>query len=63
MFRQLRLAYETPRILVRGVFLCENVATCVSTNGVIRQNGWEDPLEPELGGQEDPDGDMWVTFD
>jgi hypothetical protein len=57
-----REKYETPQASVREVFLLEGLPDmCTSTHGVIRQNSWE--TGETYGGQNDPDGDVWVTFD
>jgi hypothetical protein len=56
--------YKTPLAMVRGVFLCEDVAdTLASVRGSIVQEDW-DPLDNEdIGLGADPQGNITFHFD
>jgi hypothetical protein len=61
-FEALKEVYKTPRVQIRGVFLCENVAVETSVlTGNITQEAWGG--DTTLGeAATDPDGDVWLGF-
>jgi hypothetical protein len=56
--------YKTPLAMVRGVFLCEDVAdTLVSTRGNIRQEDWDPSDNLDIGtGVSDPQGNINLIY-
>jgi hypothetical protein len=60
----LKNEYETPRALVRGVFLCDNLADTVSVlTWDISQDDWSTSLEETVGeGLDNPEGNITVRF-
>jgi hypothetical protein len=61
LLKEVREVYKTPRIEVRGVFLCEDVAiqTSVKVNPIM-QNDWATP--DEWVGHDNWDGDIDLRF-
>jgi hypothetical protein len=57
----LKEEYETPRVQIRGVFLCEDVAAPVSVLGAITQEDWGNDItvNPAIA---DGGGDYWLSF-
>jgi hypothetical protein len=58
----LKERYKAPRVEVRGVFLCENLAApAVSVLGAITQEDWggDVTVNPTLA---DGSGDFWLSF-
>jgi hypothetical protein len=60
----LKDVYKTPLAVVRGVFLCDNLAdTLASVRGSIVQEDW-DPLDnTDIGLGADPQGNITFHFD
>jgi hypothetical protein len=54
--------YKTPLAVVRGVFLCEDVAAPVSALGAITQDDWSGSVEESTGGGTNPDGNISLVF-
>jgi hypothetical protein len=55
--------YETPRVQVRGVFLCDNLAVPVSVwMGTIDQDDWVGSPEETVGDGADTAGDIGIQF-
>jgi hypothetical protein len=60
-FEALKEVYKTPRISVRGVFLCDEVAVPISaTLGTIKQEQWGTAEVPV--GDTNSDGDIWINI-
>jgi hypothetical protein len=55
--RLLKDKYETPRIGVRGVFLCENVAVIQSPVKRVELEDWTNGTA-----QSEADGDIWLPL-
>jgi hypothetical protein len=53
----LKEVYETPRILVRGVFLCDNLMDCQSPVKRVTLEAWEPGVE-----QSTADGDITLAL-
>jgi hypothetical protein len=59
--RHLKDEYKTPLAMVRGVFLCDNIAdTMVSARGSIRQEDWDVSDDQEVGAGTNPQGNINV---
>jgi hypothetical protein len=59
--RLLKDVYETPRISVRGVFLCDNLADTVSVLTIeITQEEWG--TDVTLGDEAGEGGDLWLGY-
>jgi hypothetical protein len=60
--RLLKEVYKTPRVQIRGVFLCEDVAVPVSVFFEnVTQDDWGSG-ETLVGNGTDERGDVWVKF-
>jgi hypothetical protein len=58
----LKKEYKTPRICVRGVFLCDEVAVPVSVlTAGITQEGWGDS-DVTYGDETAEGGDLWLGY-
>jgi hypothetical protein len=53
----LKEVYKTPRILVRGVFLCDNLMDCQSPVKRVTLDAWEPGVE-----QSAADGDITLAL-
>jgi hypothetical protein len=54
-----KMEYETPRASVRGVFLCENVASTSVKVAPFTQNDWGN--DQQIGaGTANLEGDLWM---
>jgi hypothetical protein len=54
----LKSEYKTPRVQIRGVFLCDNVAVETSVlTGNITQEAWGGDTTYGVG---NADGDLWL---
>jgi hypothetical protein len=61
-YKVLNREYKTPLAQVRGVFLCENVATASVLTVEISQEGWG-TTEIVLGEEStNSDGDVWLGY-
>jgi hypothetical protein len=57
--KALKEEYKTPRIEVRGVFLCNNIAETSVKVSPFTQNDWVGD-NPVGSGSSNTEGDLWI---